>query len=201
MVENDDMSRTLPDPQTFHVRRSLSLIVILTVWALYALDGDLFPPHGNSLFYAIALTWLVTLAIGLGTGFLFAAADPALFSLAPWEKNGEIYDRAGIRAFRWVLLRSGFGWINPNFHVRQTRTDCERLRRQTNSAEAVHWLAGAVLVVLALWFLVDGYPMHGYVMLLVRIPFDVYPIMLQRWNRGRVYRVLRRGQGSVTAAC
>jgi hypothetical protein len=42
---------------------------------------------------------------------------------------------------------------------------------------------------------------HGYVMLLVRIPFDVYPIMLQRWNRGRVHRVLRRGQGSVTAAC
>ena len=53
---------------------------------------------------------------------------------------------------------------------------------------------------LAIWFLVDGYPVHGYVMLLVRIPFDVYPIMLQRWNRGRVYRVLRRGQGSGTAA-
>jgi hypothetical protein len=44
----------------------------------------------------------------------------------------------------------------------------------------VHWLAGAVLVVLAIWFLVDGYPGHGYVMLLVRIPFDVYLIMLQR---------------------
>jgi hypothetical protein len=201
LAENEGMSRTPQDRQTLRVRRSLSFIVVLTVWALYALDGDLFPPHGNSLVYAIALTWLVTIAIGLGTGFIFAAADPALFALAPWERDGEIYDRAGIRAFRWVLLRSGLGWINPNFHVRHSRPDCERLLRETNNSEGVHWLAGAVLVVLAIWFLVDGYPVHGYVMLLVRIPFDVYPIMLQRWNRGRVYRVLRRGQGSVTAAC
>ena len=56
------------------------------------------------------------------------------------------------------------------------------------------WLAPAVLMVLAIWFLVDGSPVHGYVMLLVRIPFDVYPIMLQRWNRGRVYRVLMRAR-------
>lgn len=111
-VENEGMSRTPQDRQTLRVRRSLLFIVVLTVWALYALDGDLFPPHGNSLVYAIALTWLVTIAIGLGTGFIFAAADPALFSLARWERDGEIYDRAGIRAFRWVLLRSGLGWIN-----------------------------------------------------------------------------------------
>lgn len=45
---------------------------------------------------------------------------------------------------------------------------------------------------LAVLYLVDDYAVYGYVMLLVRIPFDLYPIMLQRWNRGRVRRVLRR---------
>ncbi len=186
------MSQAPQDKQNFRVRRSLWLIAILTVGSLYALEGELFPPHGNSLLYALALTWLVTIAIGLATGFIFAGADPALFSLAPWEKDGEIYERAGIRAFRWILLRSGLGWINPNFHVRQSHADRERLLRETHNSEGVHWLAGAVQVVLALWFLMDGNARYGYVMLLVRIPFDVYPIMLQRWNRGRVYRVLRR---------
>ena len=118
-------------------------------------------------------------------------ADPALFALAPWERDGAIYDRAGVRVFRWVLLHSGLGWINPNFHVSHTRTDCERLLRETNNSEGVHWLACVVTVVLAIWFLVDDHAEYGYVMLLVRIPFDLYPIMLQRWNRGRVYRVLR----------
>jgi hypothetical protein len=186
------MSRAPRDEQTFRVHRSLWLIAILTVGSLYALGGELFPPHGNSLLYALALTWLVTIAVGLGTGFIFAGADPALFSLAPWEKDGEIYERAGLRAFRWTMLRSGLGWINPNFHMRHSRADWERLVRETHNSEGVHWLAGAILVVLAVWFLIGGYAMHGYVMLLVRVPFDVYPIMLQRWNRGRVYRVLRR---------
>jgi hypothetical protein len=186
------MSRAPRDEQTFRVQRSLWLIAILTVGSLYALGGELFPPHGNSLLYAPALTWLVTIAVGLGTGFIFAGADPALFSLAPWEKDGEIYERAGLRAFRWTMLRSGLGWINPNFHMRHSRADWERLVRETHNSEGVHWLAGAILVVLAVWFLIGGYAMHGYVMLLVRVPFDVYPIMLQRWNRGRVYRVLRR---------
>jgi hypothetical protein len=33
---------------------------------------------------------------------------------------------------------------------------------------------------------------YGYALLLVRIPFDLFPIMLQRRNRGRVRRVLER---------
>jgi hypothetical protein len=176
----------------FRVRRSLGLIALMTAGSLYALWGELLPPQGNSLLYALALTWLVTIAIGLGTGFIFASADPALFSLAPWEKEGELYEHAGLRAFRWILLRSGLGWINPNFYVRHNRADLERLARETQNSEGVHWLAGAILVVLAVWLLFDGYAMYGFVMLLIRIPFDVYPIMLQRWNRGRVYRVLRR---------
>jgi hypothetical protein len=45
---------------------------------------------------------------------------------------------------------------------------------------------------LAISYLRHDYDVYGYVMLLVRIPFDVYPIMLQRWNRGRVRRVLER---------
>lgn len=174
------------------VRRSLWLIAILTVGSLYALWGEFLPPQGNPLLYALALTWLVTIAVGLGTGFIFASADPSLFSLASWEKEGELYERAGLRAFRWILLHSGLGWINPNFYLRHSRADLERLARETQNSEGVHWLAGAILAVLAVWFLLDGYAIYGFVMLLVRIPFDVYPIMLQRWNRARVHRVLRR---------
>jgi hypothetical protein len=36
-------------------------------------------------------------------------------------------------------------------------------------------------------------------MLVVRIPFDLYPIMLQRWNRGRVWRVGKRPAHTVQA--
>jgi hypothetical protein len=175
------VSRASHDNLGFRVRRSLWLVALLTVGSLYALWGKLLPPQGNSLLYALALTWLVTIAVGFATGYTFARADPALFSLASWEKEGELYERAGLRAFRWILMHSGFSWINPNFVVRHRRADLKRLAREMQNSEGVHWLAGAILVVLAVWFLLDGYAMHGFVLLLIRVPFDVYPIMLQRW--------------------
>ena len=48
-----------------------------------------------------------------------------------------------------------------------------------------------VSVGLAIWFFVSGHHAYGYAMLLVRIPFDLYPIMLQRWIRGRIWKLRR----------
>jgi len=168
------------------------MIVILTSGSAFSIRGRAFPPHGNPVVYSIAISWLISIAIAFVSSAIFFRVNPTLFSLAHWEKQGEIYDRAGIRAFRWVLFHSPLGWINPNFHWRISRGDCDRLLREMNSSEGVHWLTCAVLVMLAISYLLHDHAVYGYVMLLVRIPFDLYPIMLQRWNRGRVWRVLGR---------
>ena len=186
------MSRTPQEEQGIRAMRSVLMLLILTPASIISIGGRAFPPHGNPLAYSLAISWLVCLAIALGTSALFFRMSPTHFSLAYWEKQGEIYDRAGIRAFRWVLFHSPLGWINGNFHLKAGRTNCERLLREINSAEAVHWLSFVVLVMLAISYLLHDHAVYGYVMLLVRIPFDLYPIMLQRWNRGRVWRVLER---------
>jgi hypothetical protein len=138
------------------------------------------------------MSWLISITIAFVSSAIFFKVNPTRFSLARWEKEGEIYDRAGIRTFRWVLFHSPLGWINPNFHLRGSRADCDRLLRELNSGEGVHWLTCVVSVVLAISYLLHHHAVYGYVMLLVRIPFDLYPIMLQRWNRGRVLRILKR---------
>jgi len=168
------------------------MIVILTSGSVYSIHGRAFPPHGNPLVYSLAISWLVAITIAVVSSALFFRVNPKLFSLAHWEKQGGIYDRAGVRAFRWALFHSPLGWINPNFHLRGSRADCERLLREMNSGEGVHWLTGVVTVLLAISYLRHDHAGYGYAMLLVRIPFDLYPIMLQRWNRGRVWRVLER---------
>jgi hypothetical protein len=84
------------------------------------------------------------------------------------------------------------GWINPALRLGVSRTDWERLLREMNVAEGMHWLTCFLSSILAISYLVGDYAVYGYVMLLVRVPFDLYPIMLQRWNRGRVCRVLSR---------
>jgi glycosyl-4,4'-diaponeurosporenoate acyltransferase len=188
------MSRNPQDEQTLRAAlrgmRSVLLMMIFTAGALYFNRRGFYPPRGNPLLYAIAISWLIAIT-ALPISAIFKLS-PKLFSLARWEKEGAVYDRASIRAFRWVLLHSPLGWINPALHLGVSRTDCERLLREMTVAEGVHWLTCFLSSILAISYLVDHYAVYGYVMLLVRVPFDLYPIMLQRWNRGRVCRVLSR---------
>jgi hypothetical protein len=191
------MSRTPPAEQGFRVMRSVLMILILTSGSVYSIHGRALPPHGNPLVYSIAMSWLISMTIAVVSSAIFFRVNPTLFSLAHWEKQGKIYDRAGIRAFRWVLFHSPLGWINANFHLRASRADCDRLLREMNSSEGIHWLTCVVSVMLAISYLLHDHAVYGYVMLLVRIPFDLYPIMLHRWNRGRVWRVLERSAHTI----
>jgi hypothetical protein len=176
--------------QALRALRSVSLVLIFTVGALYSIDGDVTRPHGNPLLYVIAMSWLIALTVAMLTGAVFKG-NPKLFQLARWENGGEVYDRRSIRAFRWVLLQSPLRWINPNLHLSASR-DCDRLLREMNAAEGVHWLTCLLATILGISYLVGDYAVYGFAMLLVRIPFDLYPIMVQRWNRGRVCRALSR---------
>lgn len=179
--------------------RSALLMVALTAWSTYSLvagisqraRGHAFP-HGNPLVYSFAVSWLIAITIAVASGFFSRWIRPTLFSPALWEKEGEIYARADLRAFRWLLLNSPLGWINPNLHLTTGRVGCDRLLREMNTSEGIHWLTCVASTALAISYLVEGHAVYGYVLLLVRIPFDLYPIMLHRWNRGRVLRILAR---------
>jgi hypothetical protein len=188
------MSRN-PQEQTLRAAlralRSALLIAIFTFAEVY-FNRRGFYPHGNPLIYAIAMSWLIAITIAMPSSVIFLKVSPKLFSLARWEKEGKIYDRTSIRAFRWILLHSPLGWINPNLHLGAKHTDCERLLREVNVSEGVHWFTCFLLSILAVSCLVGGYAVYGYVILLIRVPFDLYPIMLHRRNRGRVCRVLSR---------
>jgi Glycosyl-4,4'-diaponeurosporenoate acyltransferase len=190
------MKRTPQAEQGIRTMRSLLMILILTSGSVYLIGGRVFP-HGNPLIYSLAISWLISITIAFVTSAVISRVNPKLFSLAPWEKQGKIYDRADIRAFRWVLFHSPLGWINPNFHLRPGRADCDRLLRELNTSEGIHWLTFFVTVMLAISYLRHDHAVYGYAMLLVRIPFDVYPVMLQRWNRGRVSRVLERSAHTI----
>jgi uncharacterized protein (DUF2062 family) len=59
-------------------------------------------------------------------------------------------------------------------------------------AEEVHRVGGGVAIVLALAYALAGYPRVGIWLVLFSVPLHLYPVMLQRWNRGRVWRMRRR---------
>jgi hypothetical protein len=101
--EIEGASRNPQKEQALRALGSVSLVAIFTVGAIYFNRHGFYPPHGNPLIYAIAMSWFIAIFILLPS-IAFFKATPRLFSLARWEKEGRIYDRSSVRAFRWCCF-------------------------------------------------------------------------------------------------
>jgi hypothetical protein len=96
----------------------------------------------------------------------------------------------GLGIFRWGLLHTPLGWLGP-LKLRSGRSDLDRLLRDMNSAEGRHAVAAVLSLVVAAAFALNEHMPIATWLILITIPLNVYPVILQRWNRGRVLRLQR----------
>ena len=171
--------------------RYLVIFTALTVAVGIGLVMTVLQPDRHPLIFAFSLTWLIMAFVAAVTGRIFVRLDPEWFRLAYWEREGRIYDRVGLGAVRWVLRYTALGWLNPNIKVRSGGPDMDRLLRDMNAVEGVHILAAGISLAVAAFFTLAGQVFIGIWLVAFTTLFNVYPVMLQRWNRGRIVRLQR----------
>jgi hypothetical protein len=169
----------------------LLIFIALTVAVGVGLVMTISQPDRHPLIFAFSLTWLIMAFVAAVTGRIFVRLDPKRFRLARWEREGRIYDRVGLGAVRWVLRHTPLGWLNPNIKVRSGGSDMDRLLRDMNAVEGVHILAAGLSLAVAGLYILTGQAIIGTWLVILTILFNVYPVMLQRWNRGRILRLQR----------
>lgn len=139
---------------------------------------------------ALYLAALGILAHPLGQALPRSHFDPQRFPwrCRPWEKNGRIYERLGIR--RWKNKLPDMSRLLPDMvKKRLGQADTLRLIQETCTAECVHWwlllLSAGILLLWrspwcwALWLLYN---------LLGNLPY----IIIQRYNRPRLLRLAEK---------
>lgn len=139
---------------------------------------------------ALYLAALGILAHPLGQALPRSRFDPQRFPwrCRPWEKNGRIYERLGIR--RWKNKLPDMSRLLPDMvKKRLGQADTLRLIQETCTAECVHWwlllLSAGILLLWrspwcwALWLLYN---------LLGNLPY----IIIQRYNRPRLLRLAEK---------
>ena len=88
---------------------------------------------------------------------------------------------------------------NPRNRVWSGRSDLDRLLGALNVAEGSHAVAAILAFPIAIAYARTGHTAVSMWILLLTVPVNVYPILLQRWVRGRIWRIQRRIDGPRTS--
>ena len=114
---------------------------------------------------------------------------------APNECERPIYEFMGIRYFRMLYL-STLGWLIEKFSgqkfVEDTSADgLKEAMEQSVTIEARHLLGAILMTPGVTSSLHNGNITNGVIFAIVNLLVNIYPIMLQRYNRGRIIKIFR----------
>jgi hypothetical protein len=147
--------------------------------------GDLMPgvPFAFLIIGCIALWWL------LPAGY---------FTVRRFEQTGRIYESLGVRLFRQCAPDGDLAnrWerrADPRYRVIRGRRCAERFVERTERSERGHLVLLMLGIVSAVYAWNIGW--HGWAVYMSagNVLVNVYPMLLQRYTRSRLYAVLRRG--------
>ena len=145
---------------------------------------------------AFITTWLVTAWLATVAQCIRLPLPPALDDIRSFENAGRIYERLGVRHFRQLVLRSPLSILSRTVRLAHSnsRAALQQLEDKLRRAEAIH-----VWSLLAVWPLIGYSIMRGWIhgsgwLLLFSLLLNVYPIILQRYNRMRIERLVNQNR-------
>jgi hypothetical protein len=175
----------------------LVLIVLITAALVYVLIRTMGMQKAG---FAVSLNFLLMGGALIFLETLQSKLQSAYFNEQPWEAGGKVYQPLGINLFRKLLVWVGWEKLGKATKpVGKGADTLANLYHRTKIDELGHLIiliiVSAFTVVVALRFgLVRAMPL-----LISNILLNLYPVMLQRFNRPRIARAMRLGRSKVKA--
>ena len=176
------------------------LMMIAITAAVFALNRFIYQTYfrlssKNFHVYMLAYNFVLNFSLfGWITLIEWLLAPPlssAYFNSYAFERNGKIYERLGINLFRKFLVITG--WEKLRKAGAPVKSSLDALVKQeltTRKAEFGHGIVSLIILVLNIYV----YIRHGFAaaawMLGMNLLLGIYPIMLQRYNRPRLMRII-----------
>lgn len=157
------------------------VLVGLLVWGLRVLGP-------SSVGFAFLVVWLPMTWLGTISRVVRPRLPEGFHRLRPFEQDGRIYERVGVRIAKQALRRGPLAAFNPDLHLPKERTaeNLAHLDQRMRDAEAAHAILFVVSVVIALNAMLCGWWAAAAATVAFDIVMNGYPVMLQRYNRARL---------------
>ncbi|WP_310377318.1 hypothetical protein [Flavobacterium sp.] len=160
----------------------ITFIVIYIVVRFIGVQGFLF---------AFNLNFILMTGVGGFIQILKGKNTSNYFNHKPLEQKGKIYKFIGINFFRKLLVWIGWEKLNKKSNpIEKNIKSLKHLHYQTKQSELAHLII--LIIVLFFNFLVAfkfGI-LKSLWLLVLNILLNFYPILLQRYNRPRIERII-----------
>lgn len=165
-----------------------AFIAILTIAAVYAVVIYI---RMDGFAFAWILNFLLMFFVVFFTTSLKSELTSSYYDEKSWESKGKIYENLGINLFRKLLV--AVGWekvIRKGYPIEKNTKALRNLYYQTKKSELDH----LIILIIVLGFNVFVAFKFGVAkslwLLVLNILFNLYPILLQRYNRPRIARAV-----------
>ncbi|MEM1271926.1 MAG: hypothetical protein AAGI08_17905 [Bacteroidota bacterium] len=198
-MQNETLSQSTNPGARFIIKRALG--DALKALFILSLSGGVFlfihvqarSIGAGSIGFAIFVNFLLMTLFAVFVGVLKPDLSISYFEAKRFEKGGRVYRRFGLRYFLLLLRLVGSERMRRTSAPLTKRGESlARFEHQTRVSEASHALAAVVVAAITV-YVASAYGIGSVIWLVVfNIVLNVYPVMMQRYNRPRVQNVLRQ---------
>jgi hypothetical protein len=168
------------------------MLVILAATAALGVAIAWFRVSHGGWVQALCATWFVMVRV-TSLRLLVAYDLPnSYFRSRGFEKSSKIYRTLGVPFLRRLVRRGPVHILAPALQYSGRRESLPALERETRKAESAHATAFLASLPLVAYALFSRWPASAGWLLLFTFLLNIYPVMLQRDNRARLERAIRR---------
>lgn len=146
----------------------------------------------DSLAFGWAFNFLLMFWISIYVEFQTQDLNSTYFASKDWEQRGKIYEWIGINLFRKFLVIIGWERMNKKANpIEKNKQALEHNLLRTKKSELGHLIIFVLVAIASLAVVVQSGIKSALWLSLFNILFNLYPVLLQRYNRPRIERALR----------
>lgn len=170
-------------------------ILLQMVIGIAALASTLFLVQSmrvHSLAFAWALNFLLMFWVFVFTETQTIAPNSSYYSLRQWEQQGKLYEYLGINLFRKILV--WIGWEKLNKKSNPVEKNVQALQHnllKTKKAEFGHLVIFLVVLAVTAYVILASSIRDAIWLIFFNILLNLYPVLLQRYNRPRIERAIQ----------
>ncbi|MFN8444988.1 MAG: hypothetical protein U0175_29650 [Caldilineaceae bacterium] len=174
--------------------KQLGLFMIITIIAIALLYWVLQALAWRSPLFAFLVNWLVMAWVATSSEVIHVAFAPSYYAIKPFEESGQLYERLGVRVFKRLMRRGPLAIFSLNLRLPPEKSipALRALESNMRNAETLHVLIFLILFLFIGYALVQGWLDAVGWLLLFNCLLNVYPVMLQRYNRIRLQELIQQ---------